>query len=718
MPAPSTVREFGSYRLDGAERLLLRSGQPIALTPKAFDLLVHLVEHAGHLVTKHELMDVLWPDTAVEEANLAYTVSALRKALEDGKHGVHFIQTVPTRGYRFVAEVTAADGDGATRPPPHAAAEPSLSGLPDAQRVTPGARRRRVPWTFAVIALVALVAAAARQYRQPSQQARATRLTITLPDATLATHAIPVPQVAPDGRRVALLVNAGSAISLRNMDDGNVTTLAGTSGARSLFWAPDSAHLAFTTPLAVKTLRLSDGAIETLCDTCGPAGGGTWSTAGLIVVAGQSGSLFSVPSRGGAVEQVTTLDASAGETAHRAPHFLPDGQHFLYSIRSREISRNGLYVGQLGSSQRRLLIQGDTQAVFAEPGYVAFLQAGVLMARPFDVAALEFTGDASPIVRADSLRNEVGGQPAFSAAETGVLTYAIVERPPTQFQWVGRDGRPLELVGHPGIHYTFDLSPDARRLVYARRQPGGADLHVLDIDRGIATAVTSGGGSYADPRWADGGAVVATRWLPLPQAVVKITPGGMEQPLTSTPLVTMLEAVSHDGKRMLYRQLPGGLFAMPLAGGAEPELVRRAPGNLNQSRFSPDMRWVAYHEAPTEGGPDVYVARFPPTGERWQVSSHGGVQPMWRHDSRELYYLGRDGAMNAVTLRSGRRPAFSAAARLFSTGLVAPAANIEEYAVSGDGRRFLLLRPVEDRVRSSIGVIQNWPAMLPASSGR
>jgi len=697
--AGSTAREFGSYRLDAAERLLLRSGQPVALTPKAFDLLVHLVDRAGHLVTKHELMNVLWPDTAVEEANLAYTISALRKVLEDGKNGVHFIQTVPTRGYRFVAEVTAA--------------EPGLSRPPDVQRLTPPARRRRVLWTGAVMTLLALGAAVARQYREPSRQSSPATLTITMPDATLATHAIPVPQIAPDGRCVALLTNVGSPISLRMLGDGTLRALAGTSGARSLFWAPDSAHLAFTTSSAVKTLRLADGAIETLCETCEPAGGGTWSTAGLIVVAGRSGSLFSVPSRGGAVEQVTALDASAGETAHRAPHFLPDGQHFLYSIRSREISRNGLYVGQLGSAQRRLLIQGDTQAVFAEPGYVVSLQAGVLMARPFDVAALEFTGDASPIVRADSLRNELGGQPAFSVANTGVLTYAIVERPHTQFQWVGRDGRPQELVGDPGVHYTFELSTDARRLVYARTQHGDADLYVLDIERGMTTAVTSGGGFYSDPRWADGGAVVATRWRPLPQAVVKITTDGIEQPLTSTPLVTMLEDVSHDGKHMLYRQPPGLLLAMPLVGGAEPQLVRRVPsGIVNQGRFSPDSRWVAYHEAAASGRLDVYVAPFPPTGERWQVSSHGGVQPMWRHDSRELYYLGLDGAMNAVTLRSGRRPAFSATVRLFSTGLVAPAANIEEYAVSGDGKRFLLLRPVEDRVRSSIGVIQHWPAML------
>ena len=106
MPAAPSVHEFGAFRLDSAERLLLRAGQPVSLTPKAFDLLVYLVERAGRLVTKQELMSALWPDTFVEEANLTYTVSALRKALGDGQDGEQLIQTVPTRGYRFVAPVT------------------------------------------------------------------------------------------------------------------------------------------------------------------------------------------------------------------------------------------------------------------------------------------------------------------------------------------------------------------------------------------------------------------------------------------------------------------------------------------------------------------------------------------------------------------------------------------------------------------------------------
>ena len=91
---PATVYEFRSFRLDPPERLLLRGDQPVPLTPKAFDLLLYLVEHAGRLVGKQELMDALWPSTSVEETNLTFTISVLRKALGDGQNGEQFIQTV------------------------------------------------------------------------------------------------------------------------------------------------------------------------------------------------------------------------------------------------------------------------------------------------------------------------------------------------------------------------------------------------------------------------------------------------------------------------------------------------------------------------------------------------------------------------------------------------------------------------------------------------
>jgi DNA-binding winged helix-turn-helix (wHTH) protein len=98
--------EFDDFRILTAERVLLRDGKAVALAPKVFDLLLILVEKSGHLVEKAELMEKVWPETYVEENNLTVNMSALRKTLGQSRNGQQYIETVPKRGYRFVANVS------------------------------------------------------------------------------------------------------------------------------------------------------------------------------------------------------------------------------------------------------------------------------------------------------------------------------------------------------------------------------------------------------------------------------------------------------------------------------------------------------------------------------------------------------------------------------------------------------------------------------------
>lgn len=103
---PVAAFEFGPFRLEPAKRRLLRAGEPLPLTPKAFDTLLLLVENRERVMEKDEVLRLVWPDTVVEESNLAQNIFTLRKALGDTPEGARFIATVPRRGYRFVAEVT------------------------------------------------------------------------------------------------------------------------------------------------------------------------------------------------------------------------------------------------------------------------------------------------------------------------------------------------------------------------------------------------------------------------------------------------------------------------------------------------------------------------------------------------------------------------------------------------------------------------------------
>src|ERR1700681_4696597 len=126
------IFEFGSFRLNPAERLLLRGQTPIHLPPKAFDALVLLVENRGHLLEKDELLRKVWPDTFVEESNLAQHISALRKALQDRGDGSRYIEPVPTLDYRFIAEVReiSCNAPGTNILPGPTPSQPSL-GVPE-----------------------------------------------------------------------------------------------------------------------------------------------------------------------------------------------------------------------------------------------------------------------------------------------------------------------------------------------------------------------------------------------------------------------------------------------------------------------------------------------------------------------------------------------------------------------------------------------------------
>jgi DNA-binding winged helix-turn-helix (wHTH) protein/TolB-like protein len=108
MISPPTAYEFGSFRLDAVEKALFQEGRPVPLTPKAIETLLALVERHGRLVTKEELFRLVWPDAFVEENNLAQNISMLRRVLGESTSGL-LIETVPTRGYRFLADVRTVE---------------------------------------------------------------------------------------------------------------------------------------------------------------------------------------------------------------------------------------------------------------------------------------------------------------------------------------------------------------------------------------------------------------------------------------------------------------------------------------------------------------------------------------------------------------------------------------------------------------------------------
>jgi hypothetical protein len=142
-------------------------------------------------------------------------------------------------------------------------------------------------------------------------------------------------------------------------------------------------------------------------------------------------------------------------------------------------------------------------------------------------------------------------------------------------------------------------------------------------------------------------------------------------------------------------------------------------GFSDEARFSPDGRWMAYNN-PESGTSSVapatylvFVSPFPPRGEPQRITTHGGVQPIWRADGRELYYLDPAGNLMAVDV-AHTSPAFIAGPPrlLFHTGLRSVSPEVEDYAVTADGQRFLVKLPLEGEAQAGYTIILNWPALL------
>ena len=238
-----TVYRFGPFMVDPAERQLTRDGVLVALPPKAFDTLLEFVRNSGHLLEKRELMTAIWPDSFVEEDNLAQSVSMLRKALGERAGSRQFIETIPKCGYRFVPPVEViSNGAEITAPP---AADPR--GLEQANAIAPEHHKARYIALFGASVLVAAVVLfLTSRTPQPVKHGAAYTPITDFTDSAIA------PALSPDGRTVAFIRGADWFLSsdqiwLKSLPDGEPVQL--THDTRPKFapaFTPDGSRITYS----------------------------------------------------------------------------------------------------------------------------------------------------------------------------------------------------------------------------------------------------------------------------------------------------------------------------------------------------------------------------------------------------------------------------------------------------------------------------------------
>ncbi|HYW47218.1 MAG TPA: protein kinase [Bryobacteraceae bacterium] len=586
-----------------------------------------------------------------------------------------------------------------------------------------------LPWVAAALLASAAATIAAIHFRESPPPEPLVRFIVPPPDKGSFGAWL---SLSPDGRHLAFTAvgpDGADRLWLRSLDSLEVRPLAGAEGTVTFFWSPDSRFLVFQSAGKLKKIDIAGGPPQSLCDATAVVLGGSWNRHGVIVFGSNGGPIMQVSSAGGEALPVTRMESSRQEGNHSDPVFLPDGDHFVYVRRSAVPGYGGIYVGSLGvkpeQQSLKRIQETDFSPAYTPPahgasmGHLLFLREGSLMAQPFDDRRLETAGEPVPV--AEQVGTSIT-RAVFSVSANGVLAYRTGGSGGWQFNWYDRQGHVLGRAGEPGDYSDVALSPDANRIAYSRQSQGAnREIWLLDIARGINSRMTFQQEGARTPAWSPDGRYVAFAALRGPGLSVKAASNsGSEQPLLQSGMVKYLDDWSRDGRFLLYMEPSPkngmDLWALPdPLGGGERKPIPFANTQFNETmgQFSPDSRWVAYC-SDESGRYEIYVRPFPPGGEhsgKWMVSSAGGLQPRWRGDGKELFYLAPDRKVMAVDVKT--EPAFQASPPhpLFDTPSVG-SNTLYRYDVARDGKRFLLTVPASGVASDPATVVLNWEAGL------
>ena len=597
----------------------------------------------------------------------------------------------------------------------------------------PHPKSQRLAWVLRAVVtlLVFALAVPAYLYLRDPGETDEMRFVVSVPPMTNPAGLT----VSPDGRWIAFVAAASvgtTALFIRPIAALTPQQISGTEGSGGIgagtnitgspFWSPDSRAIAFVAGGRLKKVDVSGGATQEICKVSNFQGG-TWNNDGVILFGSNTG-LHRVSATGGDPAALTTLDPSQLEIAHAAPYFLPDGRHYLYSTIAGQGS-SAIHAGSLDSKKTTRLLVALSKGMYAEPGYLLFHREGTLIAQPFDANRLELTGE--PVSIADHVANN-SAQAAFAVSQDGVLVYRTGgAAASSQFVWFDRAGKPLGSVGEPGGYAPyFDLSPDGKLIAVSQRKSSDSagDIWLIDAGRGALTRFTFDSPVTTDGQrdvvWSPDGRRLAFSSFTKGNrdVVVKNASGlGEETPLLDSPNREVLEDWSKDGRYIAYGldSGPNGtpaqdLYVLPLFGDRKPIPIVQSPFQENEAHFSFDGKWLAY-ASNESGGFQAYVMSFPALNQKRQVSTNGGSQPQWRRDGKELYYLAPDGKLMAVDITGGATIDSGTPRELFDTELTLSPLQ-DQYRVTPNGQRFLVLKPVTEATPTPITVVVNWAAGL------
>jgi DNA-binding winged helix-turn-helix (wHTH) protein/Tol biopolymer transport system component len=647
----SDVYRFDEFELVLSSRAFSRSGSQLALSPKAFEVLTHLVINPGRVVTKEEILKAVWPESFVEESNLAQHVSALRKALADRSS---YIVTIPGRGYQFTAKVRVAAPDDETTPRqtgetpvqrvrerthivieeslPHPVNSPARTSIPPGRFSSPWIRSAIVAMGALTIACLSVIAyrLVARHdaaipprisdYFQITHDGRekylagtdGSRLYFTQRSPQLAAQVsvaggvvapVPVPiqkswlgSVSPDGSTILVISEAGGMTSADSMWSLGVlgSPLRHLADAVASTWSPDGETVAYATREGNICLIRSDGTeVRRLASIGGFVNSLSWSPDGAVIRFSKNGRLWEIASNGAKLHQM--LDGWRDSSVVSEGRFGPDGRFFF--VADGQIWTLDGQRGQSGSlpAQPVLLTSGPIHWEGPTPGRDQKKIFAVGTTRRGELVRSDFkSGLFMPFL--------AGISAEFVSFSRDGKSVAYVSYPEGILWRAKRDGsEALQLTRAPVYPKLVRWSPDGTQILFVDRTPKGVS--------GIYVVSSEGGGvptrllpedpdTETDPSWSPDGRRIAFSTSP-------------EEYLNPKPVVHIFDLATHQ-----VTTLPGS-------------------GGLYSPRWSPDGRRIV---ASTLDSLGMRVFDF--ATRRWSALNSGSVAfPEWSHDSRSIDYV-------------------------------------------------------------------------------
>lgn len=592
-------------------------------------------------------------------------------------------------------------------------------------------RRARVAWAYSIGALalgttLGAVIVGTLRTTPPPLTRPVTHAVIPLPPGErLAGVDFPAVAISPDGTHVVYVAERGGRTQLfvRPMDGLIASPMAGTVDAISPFFSPDSQWVAFFAQGKLKKVPLAGGPPITICDA-DIGFGGSWGIDDRIVFAPTTGSALSqVSAQGGTPTRVTTMDTERGEFSHRWPQLLPDGRTVLFTVGTLGSWDDAEIVAQpLTTRRRQTLIKGGTHPHYLPTGHLMYARGGTMMAVAFDAAALAITG--TPVGVLDSVQESFDGAAQISVSHSGTVVYVPGASQGTSRRLMGvdRSGRVAPLAAPPRAYASPRVSPEGRQVIVTI---SGAteDIWLHDVAAGTLTQLTFEADN-SSPIWTRDGERVtfsSNRAGALNLFIGRADGSGAPERLTSSDHIQLPGSWSPDGAVLAFVELHPvtgrDIMLLRYRGDRSVQPFLATPFHESNPQFSPDGRWVAY-VSNESGRNEVYVRPLAGSSQKWQVSTNGGIEPVWAPNGRELFYRA-DGRLMSVPVEGGSTFRAGQPNTLFEGTFESGTVDRANYDVVAGASGFMMVQPAEERSSDhELHLLLNWLDAVPALLSR